>query len=386
MSAFGDMMLDDLPEPVPLAGDERGNGRAVERQGGGGQLEVRTINGNMGAIRVAVPRDLARVNQLVAQFAAISGDAWTYRLPFKRKDRRTGRMVEQVVEGPTVKCALDIARAYGNCVVDCPEIEDVGSAWVFHGRFLDIETGFQVQRPFRQRKAQNVGGYGGDQGRAEDVVFQIGASKAMRNAVVNALPTIVDRGRALAKRSIREWIANNVPKAVARIRDMLDEAGIAEARVERFYARSLDALTPSELTEVIGQLKAVEEGYADAAEVFPAPEAERPAAAQGSPPERAAEARDNGEPPVPGSAQEAPPAPGEPEEGEPGEADPEDVREADAAIDRLPTIRSQAVLLAERQNNRQLLERLRYAGHPKAGELDDAFNRRDAELGKGRRG
>src|SRR4051812_15784412 len=113
----------------------------------GGNIELRSMNTNLGAVRVGVPRNMALVVTRISQAAQQFGQKWQYAIPFK--DRKRNKTT--LVTGPTIGCALDVARCYGNCTVDVEKVEEVGQSWVFHAVFLDIETGFRLGRPFRQR-------------------------------------------------------------------------------------------------------------------------------------------------------------------------------------------------------------------------------------------
>jgi hypothetical protein len=68
---------------------------------------------------------------------------------------------------------------------------DVGDAWVFYARFTDIETGFSMERAYRQRKSQSSI-KSRDADRQLDIAYQIGQSKAIRNCVVNSLQIYAD--------------------------------------------------------------------------------------------------------------------------------------------------------------------------------------------------
>lgn len=102
------------------------------------------------------------------------------------------------IEGPTIGLCMSIARNYGNSAVDV-QIEETPGYYLFTPVFLDLETGFTFSRAFRQRKNQNIGMI--DRDRAEDIAFQIGQSKAIRNVIKSSVPqAIIDTAIAHAKR------------------------------------------------------------------------------------------------------------------------------------------------------------------------------------------
>ena len=157
-----------------------------------------------GAQPVAVHRDEGKILQKLKSLAAAAGDDWYYRYPVRKKvkDEKTGRDEWTIdhIEGPSIKLANDLARLYGNCDIDT-RVFDLGDSWVFYARFMDLETGHALTRPFQQRKSQKA--LRTDDARALDIAFQIGVSKAIRNVIVNALQTFADFAFEEAKNALR---------------------------------------------------------------------------------------------------------------------------------------------------------------------------------------
>lgn len=215
-----------------------------------------------GAQAVAVHRDEAKVLQKLKVLASAAGDDWYYRFPVK--DTKTG--TTQWIEGPSIKLANDLARLYGNCEVDC-RAQDMGTAILFHARFVDLETGFALTRPFQQRKGASKLG-GSDAGRRDDITFQIGASKAIRNVVVNALQTFADFAFAEAKEALVDKIGRDIVKWRDRTIERMG-AQIDIKRVEAVVGRpSKDWIAP-DIARIIAMGKAVADGMATWEETFP---------------------------------------------------------------------------------------------------------------------
>lgn len=281
--ADDNIIMGDFPpedrDPVPAE-----NGQAT----GGELATIRTMNSNLGAVRVQVSRDIRKVRMQIGQLATYFGDSFEYALPFKRKvkDEKTGRWLErkEFVRGPSIRCTTAVARAYGNCSIDCSEAKETPAAYVFDAAFLDVETGFRLTRPFRQRKDQNIGGMGGDTGRVEDVLFQVGASKATRNVIRNALPDLCEYAIEQARSSMAARIEENREEIERRVMVRLEEHRIPLDRVEKFYGAKLNKMNARVIAQIIGMLRAVADGMLAAGEVCPAGEA---APAAGEPvPER----------------------------------------------------------------------------------------------------
>lgn len=215
-----------------------------------------------GAQQVAVYRSASRVLQTIKELAAAAGQDWYYRYPVK--NRKTGRT--DWIEGPSIKMANDLSRIYGNCEVDC-RAEDMGNAIMFHARFLDLETGYALTRPFQQRKGvAKIGG--DDDGRRDDMTFQIGASKAIRNVVVNALQTYADFALEEARNALVDKIGRDVQGWRDRVATRLG-ARIDIKRAEAVVGRPVQDWLAPDIARLVAMGKAVEEGMATWDETFP---------------------------------------------------------------------------------------------------------------------
>lgn len=181
----------ELSNIVPFSGTPQEMTAAEKVMSQGGPVQ-RIQTAYTTAVAVQKPRSIARITKNVLEEAKLAGSGFYYR--WEVKNKKTGR--KSVVQGPSIDLAMCLARNYGNCALDI-EVQETPTHFHFKGSFIDLETGFTVPRLYRQRKKQSVGdGYGDD--RAEDIVFQIGQSKAQRNAIVKAAPNwlIEQIGRA----------------------------------------------------------------------------------------------------------------------------------------------------------------------------------------------
>ena len=282
---------------------------------------------------IGKPRDVAKVMKRMEALASIAGDKYVY--SWEVNDKRNRRKVQ--VKGPTVKLANDLAREYGNCVIDT-RVFDFGTYWVIYARFVDLETGFSYTRPFQQDKGKNIGGGMKDDSRARDLIFQIGVSKAIRNCVVNALSTFVEPTIEAAEKRLIDWVKNNADKAAAYIERICGEHEIDFKRIEVVIGRPRGKWTVRDVTRVMSELRGIEDGLtrpeevwpsdADVAELEAETEEEKPAAkpkAKAKP--KATKAKEKAEEPP----QEPEPEP----EPEPEEEAPEEEPESDGEDDDL---------------------------------------------------
>lgn len=253
LQAFGDEEIQSPPPRVHLTP-------------AGQQLEQRPI----GAQQLAVKRDPeGKILQSLRTLAAAAGEDWFYRFPVKKKikddDGRT-RWTQDFIEGPSIKCALTVARRYGNCDVDV-RTQDTGEHWIFYARFVDYENGFSMTRAYQQRKGQQA--MNTDNARALDIVFQIGQSKAIRNVICNALTFYTDFAFEESRQAIVVKVGKNLEsyraKAVARLTELKIEA----KRVEAVIGRPVDKWLAPDVARVIAEIQAVNDGMALADDLYP---------------------------------------------------------------------------------------------------------------------
>jgi hypothetical protein len=227
----------------------------------------------IGAQHVAVTRDEDKIFTKLAIVAARAGTDWFYRYPVRNnRENRT-----DWIEGPSIKLANDIARIFGNCAVEVREL-DVGDAWVFYSRFTDIETGFSMERAYRQRKSQ-TSIKTKDYDRQQDIAYQIGQSKAIRNVVVNSLQIYSDFAFEEARNSLVDKIGKDIGAWRARTVEGLLKMPVELARAERIVGRPSKDWLATDIAQIIAVMKAVHDGMATVDESFPAIEQQKPATA-----------------------------------------------------------------------------------------------------------
>lgn len=226
-----------------------------------GPLQMTVSDAIITAQKVAVERDDGNVLRKIKAFAAAAGEDWYYR--WKTKDR--GR--ETWVEGPSIKCANNVARFYGNCQVDT-RVVDNGDSWIIYARFVDYETGFSYTRPFQQRKAQGTFKTA-DSGRLLDMALQIGVSKAIRNVICNALESFTTFAFEEARNSIVEKVGKDIERYRNRVVQRLGEMNIAVERVEFVVGRAHKDWLATDVSLIIAEIQAINDGMATIDETWP---------------------------------------------------------------------------------------------------------------------
>lgn len=253
-----------------------GGGQARTMESAGTQSANSLTTGVQGDVfqaqRVAAPRNLSMVMGRLKALAAAAGKNYVYgwEVNDKANNRKTW------IEGPTIKLANDLAREYGNCMVDV-RVRDEGANWNFYGRFMDLETGYTLVRAYQQRKGQKTGMR--DDQRALDMVFQIGQSKCIRNVVINALQSLADFCVQEAKGALLGRVQKNPDAARQWIVRTLGELNIDQKRVSSIYGRTADHWTVPDMVRIYTEIQTIQDGMMDANDVYPLPQAAEPAAA-----------------------------------------------------------------------------------------------------------
>lgn len=216
-----------------------------------------------GAQPVAKQRDEANVRTKLRALAAWAGEDWFYRFPVK--NNKTGQT--DYIQGPSIKLANNVAREFGNCVIEIREV-DVGDAWTFYARFSDIETGFSMERSYHQRKGQQ-GMRVRDADRALDIAYSIGQSKAIRNVITNALGIYCDFAFEEAQNSLVNKIGKNLGGSRAKVINLIEAIPCELNRVERVIGRAAGAWTAPDIAYVHSMIQSITDGMANADDLFP---------------------------------------------------------------------------------------------------------------------
>ena len=214
------------------------------------------------AVTVMKPRDLKEVQRRCKEEAAFAGDALYY----------SWSQGGEVIEGPSVQCTNIAARHFGNCAVDVI-VEESADAYIFYGSFIDLETGYNYTRPFRMSKVgpkKKDGSPIYKDERGKDIIFQIGASKASRNAVANAVPRwLIDEMVEIGKSNVVAKFEKMGPeKARHIIQSKAAALGVSLERLEAKFGK-MKGWQVREFIQLSSGIRAIEDGIESADELFP---------------------------------------------------------------------------------------------------------------------
>lgn len=216
------------------------------------------------AQRIAVARDLVAVQQRVEREAMLCGQSFLY----------SWRQGGGLIEGVSIDGAMILIRNWGNVVTDVQVEEDAPTYWIFRATIIDLETGSTLPRLYRQRKSEKHGAY--DDGRATDIAFSIGQSKAIRNAVVKATPEWLIEGAIAAARRGAEAKIESVPKAAEDAIVGFGKFGVTEEMLVKKLGAPRGAWVPKDIVTLKGVYAALRDRLTTVEQEFPredAPEA-----------------------------------------------------------------------------------------------------------------
>jgi hypothetical protein len=256
-------------EPEVLNAIRPFSGVAEEMNAGGellayGETLQRTQTAYTTAISVQKPRSIARIVHNVLEEAKLAGVNFYYGWTVKTKNGPVK------IEGPSIDLAMCLARNYGNCVVDI-EGTETPTHFMLKGIFIDLENGFTCPRLFRQRKTQTLGGkMQKDADRQEDIVFQIGQSKAVRNAIIRAMPDwLIQQAIDTAKQAeIGRIRPQNIHLARSKVVEFFVLYGVNVERIEEKIGRKVDEWTSQDIVDLRSMAVALKEGRVSEKELF----------------------------------------------------------------------------------------------------------------------
>jgi hypothetical protein len=231
---------------------------------GEGKALQKVETGYTTAVVVQNPRSLSRVVSNCIEEAELAASSFYYGWEVK------GKSGKGWIEGPTIDLAMCVARNYGNCAIDVNRTE-TPTHFMMKGVFIDLETGFTCPRLFRQRKKQSLGGkMARDTDRMEDIVFQIGQSKAVRNAIIKAMPSwLIEKMIEKAKESVRRGVGENLAEVRAEVLRFFKQYGISQERVEASIGKEADMWSADHIVNLRGMASALKEQRISADELFP---------------------------------------------------------------------------------------------------------------------
>lgn len=197
-----------------------------------GKTLVKTEIPYVTALKVQKPRDIDQVIEAVKRECEFGGEDFYYGWTLQR-----GKSVGKKIEGGSIGLATSLARAYGNVWIPVT-MQETEEAFLFTATFIDLESGFNIQRIFRtDRTADLPGQY--EPARKEDIKFQIGQSKAIRNVILNG--------------GVPRWLVNSAVKwAKDAVINNITKEGLAKATANAIDFFAKNGIKEKDLIDYIG--------------------------------------------------------------------------------------------------------------------------------------
>ncbi len=247
-----------------------------------GATLMRIENESMLAVAIQRPRDPERVlKAAIKELQIVPEEARKayYSIPYKERQPDGSQKLVNV-EGPSVKASNALARLWGNCSVTSRSLDEDSTGCNLAGIFIDFETNFRMERPFRAtkvKKSRRGGTYTLDQQKwiAE---LQAAASKAQRNATLNGLPAWLIAQYMKQARLLAAGDPNSKaePKKVALTLKAFERFKVSQEMLERYVGLPLSEWMGDHLATLIGLGNALADEQLTVAEAFDLEEPEKP--------------------------------------------------------------------------------------------------------------
>ena len=212
------------------------------------------------AITVQQKRKLTDIRRAVQEESSLIGEDYFYAWTVNSKDG------PKVVEGTSIEGAMILMRNWGNCAADVGIDAEHEDHWILKAWFIDLESGITTPRLLRQSKSGIGGKYDAD--RALDMVFAIGQSKVIRNAIVAAVPAWLDRDAMTSAKASAVSRVAEVGRHVPGTLKFYEEFGINKAMLEAKIGRQVEKWTPEDLIFLRAIGRSLKEGDRIAEEEF----------------------------------------------------------------------------------------------------------------------
>jgi hypothetical protein len=208
-----------------------------------------------------------------------------YSIPYN--DKGGGK---SMVEGPSIKAAMTLARNWHNCFNDGRVVDEDKSNYYVNGIFFDLESNLTTIRQIKVSKFYKPKGSQGVVPRNADMMnlaVQAGISKAVRNAILASLPDWLVQGYF----NKAKQLVINPPKAAgqevesiqARIQKgkaiICKELKVTPEEMENYLTENGDCYEDDNalLTHLLGLYNGIKEGQTTVEAVFrPSAVAENP--------------------------------------------------------------------------------------------------------------
>lgn len=249
---------------------------------------LRAENENLQTMAIQRPREVGKlskacIDELRAfpQFA----EKMYYSIPYK--DRSGEKEKTVMVEGPSIKAANALARHWGNNSTGWRIIGSDEERINIQGVFIDHETGMRrtAEISVSRRARKRDGTYYALAADRLNIAIQAGGSKAVRNAINNALPIglvegyfaeakrIAARGGQLSAPDSPEIDTAAISAQLAKSIQQLEAMGVERSDMEAYILRQPKLDNEEAISaHLVGLITAIEEGHITLEAAFAPPD------------------------------------------------------------------------------------------------------------------
>ena len=215
------------------------------------------------AVSVQKPRDIDKIKDAILREAEFAGEEFYYQWPVQTKHGR------KIVEGGSIGLAICMAREWTNCAIPV-EVWGNTDHYTFRAAFVDLEKGFTLMRTFRQRKEVDIGKRY-DEERKQDMIYQIGQSKAIRNVVLGAMPSWLKKEAIeTAKKAVLEHITKEgIDKARNKAIDFFAGYGVEREQLIAFIGKKVNDWVTEDVELLRTTAQRLKDGDVAVDELFP---------------------------------------------------------------------------------------------------------------------
>ncbi len=199
-----------------------------------------------------------------------------YSIPYNQ-----GKQNETLVEGPSIKAAMTLARNWGNCFNQGRMQDEDKSNVITQGIFIDLETGLLTLREIKVSKFYKPRGGQGMVPRSGDALYnavQAGISKGVRNAILASLPDFLVWSYFQRAKEIVLHPPENMSKPIASLQDRIVKAKqficrtfqVSPLEMEDYITNNADSIEDDGalLIHLQGLYNSLKDGNYKAADVF----------------------------------------------------------------------------------------------------------------------
>lgn len=221
----------------------------------------------MTAMRVQVARDIEEVERGALAEARLMGKDFFYNWDIRSRDDDDGK---KEVEGMTIDGAMMLFRYWGNSVCQPELVADTDDHYLMRATFIDLQTGSNFARLYKKTRTAAPGGYAkkadGRQ-RWADMQFSDAQSRAMRNAISDAVPRwLIRKCVAAARAAAAEGLnPNKERQKIIRRAKKLD---ISQLMLEQKLRKPMDDWDAHDCVSMQALLRAIDDENATVEDIF----------------------------------------------------------------------------------------------------------------------